>query len=1479
MLKKNIKKIVLSLVIGVSFFIPSLSQAASVPSVSIHYTTIQRITQTTAYGSGQIDSDGGLPVTVSGIVWGTTLNPTLPAFSKTTDGLLTSDYWTSQMIGLTCNTTYHVRAYATNSVGAGYSGDLSFTTSACASITVPSVSYLSTSNITQISAIGSAQINSNGGSTVKTSGLVWGINPNPIISISTITYDGWAEGGPWQSKMDKGLSCNTIYYVRAYATNDIGTGYSGDFNFTTSACTSATVPTINTLVAFSNISQTTAVGGGTTISDGGSPVTVSGLLWSTNLNPTLPISTKTTDGKIYGWPNGTPWSGTITGLTCNTTYHARAYATNSVGTGYGLSITFTTSACATSTIPSLNTPTITALTSTSATLGANVVSLGTPASISVRGICWGTTPNPTINCIAEGGTTIGVFTKNFTGFTPGTQYYYRGYATNASGIGYSADGTFTTQFSLPTVTTSSFVLNVVPTLDYAGSGNVTSDGGSPVTVSGLVWSTNLNPTLPISTKTTDGYNANWAVGGPWSSTITNLTCNTTYHVRAYATNSMGTGYGKDVSFTTLTCGLNSLPTLNTPTATSITSTTATLGANVTSFGPPGASISSRGICWGVIPNPTINCVSEGGTTTGTFTKDFTGFTPGTQYYYRGYAINASGTGYSADGNFTTTIVSTIPSVSTHSISPIPLTMSAMGGGTVTTDGGSPVTVSGLVWSTNLNPTLPISTKTTDGYNANWAVGGPWSSTITNLTCNTTYHVRAYATNSVGTGYGADVSFTFTSALCNTTNTDWAILADGATNVAFKTATLNGSVWAAGVDLSSYDDPVFKYSTKESTSCAGLQGAIEKIGTYTTPTQFSKPFLANITDLSQMVPYYYCVYMENKDDSSLNKYSEVESFKTGEFITNPATGIGLYSATFNGKTTPDIISSSFSEYSAFFKYSISPDLGCKDFVNKVDAISIHSSDYKSSILVNSFNGLSSDTTYYYCAYLKNNDDQSLDLFGNIQAFKTSSIVGDITTISATYLPSIPATLLAGKFKFADSTLNKEDIAPYLYFNYSTSPDLACGDLENQQFRYYAGSEDFGTYLQNLIPGKTYYYCALYKNGSVVKPGEVKLFVANDVSVSDKLLTIATADCSASGTDFTLNGAFLNNLKKPFTTYFQYKAGDADFTNGGKKTTEFQRTENITTSGTFNDTPSPTLNANTNYFYQAVGFFNDTPSSLSYGNIMNCDTTPGGGVPDGNYPGKISFDNIDADPVTFTITELTPDTDYIFFTGDTDTSAQIIGTNGTVIDGGDVVYEQISFTTDKNGSYTFSRQLTPGVTYNFSVKAYDTGKNEFSRKVAASTPIKTSSKPPSPAPESPKTTSVNLVPCGTERWAAGTYLIHDSKDLKDPKSYTGDKQTGGKPNIDVSGQVKESNMCTFYNILDLINNFVNFTFKNLVVPIGAIAFAYAGFLLVSSGGETSKREKAKKIFWAVVWGLVICAAAWLIIHVVLFITGFTGNAFGL
>ncbi len=206
-------------------------------------------------------------------------------------------------------------------------------------------------------------------------------------------------------------------------------------------------------------------------------------------------------------------------------------------------------------VPTVTTPTVTSISTSSATLGANVTSTGVPHTIIARGTCYSTSINPTLTngatCLAEGATTTGVFTQVRTGFTPATTYYFSGYATNSTGTGYSADGTFTTLDTniIPTVTTpsSSSVTSITATL----GATVTSLGiPATLTARGVCYSASISSPSLINGST--------CVNATLAQTLTAYTVNisglipgTLYYFTGYATNSTGSGYTTVGTFTTL----------------------------------------------------------------------------------------------------------------------------------------------------------------------------------------------------------------------------------------------------------------------------------------------------------------------------------------------------------------------------------------------------------------------------------------------------------------------------------------------------------------------------------------------------------------------------------------------------------------------------------------------------------------------------------------------------------------------------------------------------------------------------------------------------------------------------------------------------------------------------------------------------------------------------------------------------------------
>lgn len=297
----------------------------------------------------------------------------------------------------------------------------------------------------------------------------------------------------------------------------------------------------------------------------------------------------------------------------------------------------------------------------------------------------------------------------------------------------------------------------------ASGGFVTDDRGETVTARGVCWSTHIDPTIK------DSFTVNGSGVGAFKSTMKNLQPNTSYYVRAYATNAAGTAYGSALNFKTL-----NLPVVKTISVGYITNNNATV-EGVVSEGI-GESVLSRGVCWSTHSFPTIKdslTTISGGV--GAFTSILKNLKPNTQYYVSAYATNSMGAGY---GNVMTFSTMNFPDIKTIAVSNI-VNTTAVCGGVIVNNSGWPITACGVCWSTSPNPTIDLHTKTNNGTNS-----GVFKSYITNLTYNTTYYVRAYVSCEQGTNYGEELQFATTSPIT-------AKDVDG--NV-YPTITIAGKTW-------------------------------------------------------------------------------------------------------------------------------------------------------------------------------------------------------------------------------------------------------------------------------------------------------------------------------------------------------------------------------------------------------------------------------------------------------------------------------------------------------------------------------------------------------------------------------------------------------------------------------------------------------------------------------------------------------------
>ena len=174
--------------------------------------------------------------------------------------------------------------------------------------------------------------------------------------------------------------------------------------------------------------------------------------------------------------------------------------------------------------------------------------------------------------------------------TPGKKYTYYVLAVAGANKSDTIKAEITPVF--PVTVSSSVISNIGSDSAFVDS-EILNGGGGQVDDRGMCWSTTPNPTV-INNRVSSGTGI-----GKFTSKLRVLQPGQTYYVRAYGQNSRGVSYGTETSFTTI-----GSPSLTTNSVTSITSTSAVSGGNITSDG--GLSITARGVCWSKSPDPTIN---------------------------------------------------------------------------------------------------------------------------------------------------------------------------------------------------------------------------------------------------------------------------------------------------------------------------------------------------------------------------------------------------------------------------------------------------------------------------------------------------------------------------------------------------------------------------------------------------------------------------------------------------------------------------------------------------------------------------------------------------------------------------------------------------------------------------------------------------------------------------------------------------------
>jgi uncharacterized protein (TIGR02145 family) len=481
--------------------------------------SITSVTSSTATSGGNITSEGGGEIVARGICWSTAHNPTI-ANTKTTEGSGTG-HFISSIIGLSVNTTYYVRAYATNSFGTNYGNELILKTYTGTETDIDG-------NVFNTVIIGEQLWMAEN---LKTTKFNDGTNI-PLVTDNTVWSNLTTPGYCW---FNNSQASYMDTYGALYNWFTVDAASNGGKNICPvdwRVPNDAEWTILTTYLGYENVA-------GGKLKEAGTIHWQSPNTGATNESgfAALPGGYRYKNGTYHSLGDLGYWF-TSTNANPRSTQYFHSFvlrSSNELSRG-GFSIR-----CLKRGFPILTTYHTNNITQTTATCGGNIISDG-GTNVTARGVCWSTSSNPTISdSKTTDGVGTGEFLSSITNLTAGTTYYLRAYATNSSGTSYG------NQVSLATAITPTLTTNDLSNIDLSSAfcgGNILSYGYETVTARGVCWSTSENPTIG-NNKTTDGAGA-----GAFTSQLTGLTPGSTYYVRAYATNSFGTAYGNQVIFST-----------------------------------------------------------------------------------------------------------------------------------------------------------------------------------------------------------------------------------------------------------------------------------------------------------------------------------------------------------------------------------------------------------------------------------------------------------------------------------------------------------------------------------------------------------------------------------------------------------------------------------------------------------------------------------------------------------------------------------------------------------------------------------------------------------------------------------------------------------------------------------------------------------------------------------------------------------------
>jgi hypothetical protein len=722
-------------------------------------------------------------------------------------------------------------------------------------ISSPVITTPTSTSITGSNAVLGGNITNINSSNVTERGIYWSTTNGFADGAGTKVSETGTFGAGVFTLGVNGLTHNTVYYYKAFATNGAGTSYTTQGNFTTLS------PTILTSGSLSNFGSIIV---GNMSAPQSYTVSATGMVSDMVITAPTGYQISLASGSGYGATlNLTPAGGVIGTTTIFVKFAPGtpgAFSANITHTGTGATLQNKAVNGTGIAVPVITTPTFTSITSTSAILGGDINNINF-SNVTERGIYWSTT-----NGFADGaGTKVsatgsfgtGIFTINVSGLTQGVIYYYKAFATNAAGTSYTTQGTFAT----PAIT-------VTGTLTNFGSvkiGNASTEQSYPLSA------TNLGANLVVTAPA--GFEVSTTSGAGFGSTVTLIPVSGTAAATIYVKFAPGTVglFSGNITNTSTGATLQNVavngtginnPVIISPTVTNVTSTSAVLGGNITNINF--SNVTERGIYYSTtngFADGSGTKISETGTFgTGVFTVNATGLAQGTAYYFKAFAANAAGTSYTNQSSFSTQGITVTGALASF-------------GSIKVGNNSTPqsFTAAGVNLTANLVLTAPtgyqVSLTSGSGYGASVTLT-PAGGTVSNTTIYVRFspfttglfsgNVTLTSTNAItqdvtvsGTGINNPVITTPTSSSVNSIS---AVLGGDITNINYSNVTERG---------------IYYSTTNGFADGAGIK--VSEAGTFGTGI-----FTVNVSGLSQAVTYYYKAFATNAAGTS---YTTQGSFLT------------------------------------------------------------------------------------------------------------------------------------------------------------------------------------------------------------------------------------------------------------------------------------------------------------------------------------------------------------------------------------------------------------------------------------------------------------------------------------------------------------------------------------------------------------------------------------------------------------------------